>query len=51
VSRTALPDEEQIVRAVFSNDWDGERIFSQTFTGPETSISRLILNPTILHMG
>jgi hypothetical protein len=41
VSRTALSDEEQIVRAVFSNDWDGERIFSQTFTGPETSISRL----------
>jgi hypothetical protein len=41
VSGDELSDEEQIVRAVFSNECDGERIFSQTFTGPETSISRL----------
>jgi hypothetical protein len=41
VSRNELVSNEQILRAVYSNDWDGQRIYSQAFTGPETSISRL----------
>ncbi|MEQ1850486.1 MAG: hypothetical protein ABMA01_02730 [Chthoniobacteraceae bacterium] len=40
-----LPDDEEIVRAICTDKWDGERIAPSAFMGPDTSVSRLIIIP------
>lgn len=40
-----LSDEEEIVRAICTDKWDGERIAPSAFTGPDTSVSRLFITP------
>ena len=37
----SLSAEEEIVHAVCTDKWDGERIAPSTFRGPDTSVSRL----------
>jgi hypothetical protein len=45
----SLSDEEEIVRAIFTEKWDGERIAPSAFTGPDTSVSRLAIMPLDEH--
>jgi hypothetical protein len=44
-----LPDTEEIVRAVCTDKWDGERIAPSAFMGPDTSVSRLAITPLDEH--
>ena len=44
-----LPDDEDVVRAICTDKWDGERIAPSTFVGPDTSVSRLSLIPLRFH--
>jgi hypothetical protein len=41
----SLPLTEDIVRAVCTDKWDGERLSPSLFTGTGTSVSRLALIP------
>ncbi len=41
--------EENIVRAVCSDKWDGQRLSPSLFTGERTSVSRLSMIPLIDH--
>lgn len=45
----SLSDEEEIVRAICTDKWDGERIAPSAFTGPDTSVSRLAITPLEEH--
>jgi hypothetical protein len=39
----ALPADEEIVRAICTDKWDGQRVSPSAFNGPDTSVSRLAL--------
>src|SRR5437773_11351566 len=41
--------EEDIVRAIFTDKWDGERIAPSLFTGANVSVSRLAVIPLFEH--
>lgn len=44
-----LPDDENIVRAVCSDKWDGIRLSPSLFVGSNTSVSRLKMIPLNEH--
>jgi len=44
-----VPPEENIVRAICSDKWDGERIAPSLFVGSDTSVSRLAIIPLEEH--
>lgn len=46
-----LPGEEDVLRALTSDIWDGNRFGSQTFKGEGTSVSRLALYSVREHWG
>ena len=41
--------EEDVVRGIFSDKWDGERIAPSLFTGENVSVSRLAVIPLSEH--
>ena len=45
----SLHPSEDIVRAICTDKWDGERLSPSLFTGGSTSVSRLALIPLSLH--
>lgn len=44
-----VSSDENIVRAICSDKWDGERLAPSLFTGENTSVSRLALIPLVEH--
>jgi hypothetical protein len=44
-----LKSDEEIVRAICTDKWDGERISPSAFIGPDTSVSRLAIIPLEEH--
>jgi len=44
-----VPPEEDIVRAICTDKWDGTRLSPSLFTGENTSVSRLSLIPLADH--
>lgn len=45
----ALAAEEDIVRAICTDKWDGTRAAPSLFTGPNVSVSRLAVTPLSEH--
>ena len=45
----AVPSDEDIVRAICTDKWDGTRISPSLFTGENTSVSRLKIIPLADH--
>jgi len=44
-----IPPEEDIVRGICTNDWDGERLSASLFKGQNKSVSRLAIVPLAEH--
>src|SRR5436189_4823082 len=44
-----LAAEEEIVRAIFTDKWDGTRLAPSLFTGENISVSRLAIIPLAEH--
>lgn len=44
-----LSEEEEIVRAICTDKWDGQRISPSVFAGANTSVSRLTISPLADH--
>ena len=44
-----IPAEEDIVRAICTDKWDGMRLAPSLFTGENTSVSRLTVIPLVDH--
>lgn len=45
----SLPPEEDIVRAICTDKWDGVRVAPSLFTGRDVSVSRLAVIPLAEH--